>query len=120
VRRAHEQDAVRRQLDGAVFFEGASARGGRVDERLQLLVQRATEAVEIALTLLTMIPPRLCATKMIGRLLVCRDLALVWCLVYLLRTSVLSLFKHRSDTSVRAWSNKYWQLTRNSLCVFAS
>ena len=62
-----------------------------------------------------MMPPRLCATKMIGRLLVCRDLALVWCLVYLLRTSVICLSRHRSDTSVCAWLNRYWQLTRDLL-----
>jgi hypothetical protein len=103
-----------------VLFEGASAGGGRVDERLWLLVERATEAVEIAPTLLTMIPPRLCATKMIGRLLVCPDLAFVCSLVCPMRTSVFSLFKHRSDTSVCAWLNRYWQLTRDPLCVFAS
>ena len=72
------------------------------------------------LALFTIMPPRLCATKMIGRLLVCHDLALVWCLIYLLRTSVICLSRHRSDTSVRAWSNRYWQLTRDPLCVFAS
>ena len=74
----------------------------------------------ISLTLFTMMPPRLCATKMIGRLLVCRDLAFVWRLVYPLHTSVICLSRHRSDTSVRAWSNRYWQLTRELLCVLAS
>jgi hypothetical protein len=72
------------------------------------------------LALFTMMPPRLCATKMIGRLLVCHDLAFVWRLVYPLHTSVICLSRHRSDTSVRAWSNRYWQLTRDPLCVFAS
>lgn len=70
-----------------MLFEGASAGGGRVDERLWLLVERATEAVEIALTLLTMMPPRLCATKMIGRLLVCPDFS--FCLFSSLSTAHL-------------------------------
>jgi hypothetical protein len=47
-----------------------------VDERLCVSVKRATEIEEGALTLLTIIPPRLCATKMIGRLLVCFTLSL--------------------------------------------
>jgi hypothetical protein len=39
VRCAHEQDAVRRQLDGAVLFQGASTGRVRVDERLCVSVE---------------------------------------------------------------------------------
>jgi hypothetical protein len=39
VRCAHKQDAVGRQLDGAVLFEGASAGRVRVDERLCVLAE---------------------------------------------------------------------------------
>jgi hypothetical protein len=67
---AHEQDAVCGHLDRAVLFEGASAGRIRVDERLCVLVKHTVESTESTLTLLTIIPPRLCATKMIGRLVV--------------------------------------------------
>lgn len=75
----------------------------------------------VLLTLFTMMPPRLCATKMIGRLLVCVNVSLAQrCTVsYLSRTSVNCRSKHRSDTSVCAWSNRYWQPTCDLLCVFA-
>lgn len=70
------------------------------------LGQLRRQEIRARLTLLMMIPPRLCATKIIGR-----------CVVYHGQSRLqLLLSRHRSDTSCVAWSYRYWQLTRSS-CV---
>jgi len=71
------------------------------------------------LTLFTMIPPRLCATNIIGRRAVCHRQCLS-CLTRCILTSDSLLSKHRSETSDLARSYRYWQLTRELLWVFAS
>jgi hypothetical protein len=71
------------------------------------------------LTLFTIIPPKLCATNIRGRRVACYRQS-ISCLSQGDLTSASSLFKHRSETSALAWSYKYWQLTRELLCVFAS
>lgn len=76
----------------------------------------------IPLTLFTIMPLRLCAMKMIGRLLFCVDgsPAQPYPVSYLSQTSVICRSRQRSDTSIHVWSNRYSQLTGDPLCVFAS
>jgi hypothetical protein len=77
-------------------------------------ISQGEDRQKARLTLLTMMPPRLCATKIIGLFVVCHNQytvrscqPLLWSEI----TSVSSLSKHRSDTKVLAWSYRYWQLT---------
>jgi hypothetical protein len=73
------------------------------------------------LTLLTTIPPKLCATKIIGRVLACSNPLLVAsCVSHTFHAFDNCLSKHRSDTRDLARSYRYWQLTRELLWVFAS
>jgi hypothetical protein len=113
MRCAQEHDAVRRRMDGAIILEGAPSGGVRVNESVHRLVERANAQSAVPLTLYTMMPPRLCVKMLIGRLLVCIDVSSTHPrpMSPVSYTLVICRSRYKSDTSVRAWSNRHWRFT---------